>query len=157
MIGEDGKPHAARCSGFPGTNPRFSFWVRKGSSRNTAVYFEGGGACWDNTTCSLPIAGLIGTLIGLVAMMGNMSDPQLVAKGMATALLGTLYGAIVANTFFGPMAGKLKNNTAREVAYCEVAIEALRGIARSETPRNITDKLVARLPGPQREAILAAA
>jgi hypothetical protein len=58
VIGEDGKPHEARCSGFPGTDPRFSFWVRKGSSRNTAVYFEGGGACWDNTTCSLPIAGL---------------------------------------------------------------------------------------------------
>lgn len=104
-----------------------------------------------------PAYGMIGTLIGLVAMMGNMSDPQLVAKGMATALLGTLYGAIVANTFFGPMAGKLKNNTAREVAYCEVAIEALRGIARSETPRNIMDKLVARLPGPEREAVLAAA
>lgn len=104
-----------------------------------------------------PAYGMVGTLIGLVAMMGNMSDPKLVAKGMATALLGTLYGAIVANTFFGPMASKLKNNTAREIAYCEVALEALRGIARLDTPRNITDKLAARLPAPQRQAVLAAA
>jgi chemotaxis protein MotA len=104
-----------------------------------------------------PAYGMVGTLIGLVAMMGNMSDPKLVAKGMATALLGTLYGAIVANTFFGPMAGKLKNNTAREMAYCELAIEALRGIARADTPRNITDKLTSRLPTSQREAVLAAA
>lgn len=104
-----------------------------------------------------PAYGMIGTLIGLVAMMGNMSDPTLVAKGMATALLGTLYGAIVANAFFGPMAGKLKNNTAREVAYCEVAIEALRGIARADAPRNITDKLVARLDTDNRNKVLAAA
>lgn len=104
-----------------------------------------------------PAYGMVGTLIGLVAMMGNMSDPKLVAKGMATALLGTLYGAIVANTFFGPMAAKLKNNTAREIAYCELAIEALRGIARADNPRNITDKLASRLPAPQRPAVLAAA
>lgn len=55
--GEDGKMHAATCSGFPGTDPKFSFWARKGKSRNLAIYFEGGGACWDNTTCSLPVIG----------------------------------------------------------------------------------------------------
>lgn len=104
-----------------------------------------------------PAYGMIGTLIGLVEMMGNMSDPSLVGKGMATALVGTMYGAIAANVMFGPMATKLKNNTAREVAYCEVAIEALRGIARSETPRNITDKLIARLPPKERAAVQAAA
>ena len=104
-----------------------------------------------------PAYGMVGTLIGLVEMMGNMSDPTLVGKGMATALVGTMYGAIAANVFFGPMATKLKNNTNREIAYCEIAIEALRGIARSDTPRNITDKLIARLPAPERETVLAAA
>lgn len=104
-----------------------------------------------------PAYGMIGTLIGLVEMMGNMSDPSLVGKGMATALVGTMYGAIAANVFFGPMATKLKNNTNREIAYCEVAIEALRGIARADNPRDITDKLVVRLPVPEREKVLAAA
>lgn len=56
--GIDGKVHAAACSGFPGTDPRFSFWARKGKSRNLAIYFEGGGACWDNNTCSAPLVGL---------------------------------------------------------------------------------------------------
>ena len=104
-----------------------------------------------------PAMGMIGTLIGLVEMMGNMEDPSSVGKGMATALVGTMYGAIAANVMFGPMATKLKNNTAREVAYCEAAIEGLRGIARTEAPRNILDKLLARVPAAEREKMQAAA
>lgn len=56
VVGADGKLHAATCSGFPGTDARFSFWARRGSSKNLAVYFEGGGACWDDLTCTFPIA-----------------------------------------------------------------------------------------------------
>jgi len=58
VVGLDGKKHAAQCSGYPGTDPSFKFWARKGSSKNLVVYFEGGGACWDNLTCTFPIAGL---------------------------------------------------------------------------------------------------
>ncbi len=54
----DGKTYEAKCSGYPGTDPSFSFWARKGKSKNLVVYFEGGGACWDNLTCTFPIAGL---------------------------------------------------------------------------------------------------
>jgi Pectinacetylesterase len=53
--GLDGKPHQAMCSGFPGTDPRFSFWAKRGKSKNLVVYFEGGGGCWDNLTCTFPI------------------------------------------------------------------------------------------------------
>jgi hypothetical protein len=56
VIGADGKSHQATCSGFPGTDPRFSFWARRGTSKNLVVYFEGGGACWDDLTCSFPMA-----------------------------------------------------------------------------------------------------
>lgn len=56
--GMDGKMHEATCSGFPGTDPRFSFWSRKGKSKDLVIYFEGGGACWDGMSCSFPIAGL---------------------------------------------------------------------------------------------------
>lgn len=58
VVGLDGQAHQARCSGFPGTDPKFSFFVRRTASKNLVVYFEGGGACWDNLTCSFPIAGL---------------------------------------------------------------------------------------------------
>lgn len=54
VIGADGKQHAPTCSGYPGTNSKFSFWTKKGSSKNVAVYFEGGGACWNDATCSFP-------------------------------------------------------------------------------------------------------
>lgn len=103
-----------------------------------------------------PAYGMIGTLLGLVVMMGNMSDPSLIGKGMATALLGTLYGAVAANAFFGPLAAKLKNNTAREVAYCEAAIEGLKRIVRSQSPRVVLDALAVRVPGPVRATLQAA-
>jgi hypothetical protein len=57
VVGVDGNTYAPSCTGFPGTDPTFKFWARKSAtgSRNTLVYFEGGGACWDNFTCSFPI------------------------------------------------------------------------------------------------------
>lgn len=103
-----------------------------------------------------PAYGMIGTLMGLVVMMGNMSDPSLIGKGMATALLGTLYGAVAANAFFGPLATKLKNNTTREVAYCEAAIEGLKRIVRSQSPRVVLDALAVRVPGAVRATLQAA-
>ncbi len=54
---EDGSEFHPSCSGFPGTDPTFRFWARMGTSDKTVVYFEGGGACWDNLTCSFPIGG----------------------------------------------------------------------------------------------------
>lgn len=56
VIGPDGQQHAASCSAYPGTDPTFRFWTRRGSSRNLVVYFEGGGACWDDLSCTFPIA-----------------------------------------------------------------------------------------------------
>ena len=56
VTGLDGQPHSATCSGFPGTNPTFSYWVKPGASSNLMIYFVGGGACWDDLTCSNPFA-----------------------------------------------------------------------------------------------------
>jgi hypothetical protein len=57
VLGADGQPHAASCSGYPGTDPTFRFWVRPGDPKKVAVVFDGGGACWDNLTCSNPFGG----------------------------------------------------------------------------------------------------
>lgn len=59
VIGADGLPHQATCSGYPGTNPRFKFWVRPGDPKKLAVVFDGGGACWDDLTCSFPFGGAV--------------------------------------------------------------------------------------------------
>lgn len=58
VYGPDGASYEASCSAYPGTDPTFRFWARMGKSDRTVVYFEGGGACWDNLTCTFPSAGL---------------------------------------------------------------------------------------------------
>lgn len=103
-----------------------------------------------------PAMGMVGTLIGLVLMLGNMSDPKSIGPAMAVALLTTLYGALVANVIFGPILVKLESYTADEVTYREMVIEGLRGIARGESARNIQDKMVGVLP-PKAQAKLMAA
>lgn len=102
-----------------------------------------------------PAMGMIGTLIGLVLMLGNMADPKAIGPAMAVALLTTLYGAFIANVLFAPMLTKLENYTAYEVIYREMVIEGLRGIARTESPRNIQDQMAANLP-PKLQAKLEA-
>ena len=103
-----------------------------------------------------PAMGMIGTLVGLVLMLGNMADPKAIGPAMAVALLTTLYGAFVANVLFLPMKTKLESYTAYEVTYREMVVLGLRNIARGESPRNIQDQMLANLP-PKLQAKLEAA
>ena len=93
-----------------------------------------------------PAMGMIGTLIGLVAMLGNMADPIAIGPAMAVALLTTLYGAMIANCIFMPIVTKLENYSAHEALYREMVVMGLKYISRGESPRNITDQLIANLP-----------
>ena len=93
-----------------------------------------------------PAMGMIGTLIGLVAMLGNMADPKAIGPAMAVALLTTLYGAMIANCIFMPIVTKLEGYSAHEALYREMVVMGLKYISRGESPRNITDQLVANLP-----------
>ena len=103
-----------------------------------------------------PAMGMIGTLVGLVLMLGNMADPKAIGPAMAVALLTTLYGAFVANVMFGPILTKLEGYTDYEVTYREMVITGLRNIARGESPRNIQDQMVANLPPKMQEKLEAA-
>ena len=103
-----------------------------------------------------PAMGMIGTLVGLVVMLGNMRDPKAIGPAMAVALLTTLYGAFFANVFFGPIRTKLEGYTAYEIFYRGVVLEGLRNIARGESPRNIQDVLASNLPSKQQEKLAAA-
>jgi len=90
--------------------------------------------------------GMIGTLIGLVAMLGNMADPKAIGPAMAVALLTTLYGAMIANCIFMPIVTKLEGYSSHELLYREMVVMGLKYISRGESPRNITDQLIANLP-----------
>ena len=104
-----------------------------------------------------PAMGMIGTLVGLVAMLGNMADPKAIGPAMAVALLTTLYGAMIANTIFMPIVVKMKRYSTYESTYREMIIVGLQLISRGESGRNIQDQLVANLPPKEKQALLEAA
>lgn len=103
-----------------------------------------------------PAMGMIGTLIGLVQMLGNMEDAKAIGPAMAVALLTTLYGAMIANILFGPIVTKLEGYTAQEVIYRDMVLEGLRNISRGESGRLVQERMVATLPPKLQEKMLAA-
>lgn len=98
-----------------------------------------------------PAYGMIGTLMGLIMMLQDMSDPSGIGAGMAVALITTLYGAIVANVFFSPFAEKLGLMSRNEQLSMEIAIRGVIAIQSGESPRAINQKLQTYLPTKQRE------
>ena len=100
-----------------------------------------------------PAWGMIGTLIGLINMLKNLSDISSVGPNMSTALITTLYGSILANWIATPIAGKLKYNNDMEIMMKEVMIEGLLSIQAGENPRVIEEKLKSFLSPEQREAL----
>lgn len=84
-----------------------------------------------------PAMGMIGTLIGLVAMLSNMDDPKAIGPAMAVALLTTLYGAFLANVIAIPIANKLKIRLSEEKLNQELILDAVLGIQDGQNPRVI--------------------
>ena len=98
-----------------------------------------------------PAMGMIGTLIGLVQMMANMSDPKALGPAMAVALLTTLDGAVVANVFALPIADKLALRSKHERITKSLILEGISSIQAGLNPRVVEDLLKTYLPGNQRE------
>jgi chemotaxis protein MotA len=92
-----------------------------------------------------PAFGMIGTLLGLVMMLNNMSDPSAIGRGMAVALLTTLYGAVLSNLFFLPMSEKLGFYNREEIQSVELILRGVMAIQSGENPRLIEQKLQAVL------------
>ena len=96
---------------------------------------------WDTLGAMGPAWGMIGTLVGLVNMLNNMSDAGAIGPAMAVALITTLYGSLLANWICTPTSNKLKANNAAETMQKEVMIEGLLSIQAGENPRVIEEKL----------------
>ncbi|MBD3179646.1 MAG: motility protein A [Candidatus Latescibacteria bacterium] len=88
-----------------------------------------------------PAFGMIGTLIGLVAMLSQMNDPSKIGPGMAVAILTTFYGAFLANLFCLPMAEKLSVRSEKEIQRMELVIAGIMAIKEGDTPRVVEEKL----------------
>lgn len=88
-----------------------------------------------------PAMGMIGTLVGLVAMLQTLNDPAAIGPAMAIALLTTLYGALIAFVVCGPIAEKLDSRTKEESMAMEVVLEGYVSIAKGDNPMIIREKL----------------
>lgn len=93
-----------------------------------------------------PAFGMIGTLIGLIAMLKNLDDPASIGPSMGVALITTFYGSVLANLIFIPMSNKVGIKSKEEVLVREIMVEGLLSIQAGENPRIIEEKLKAFLP-----------
>ncbi len=108
---------------------------------------EAGYGVFKATAEVAPAMGMIGTLIGLVQMLSNMSDPKAIGPAMAVALLTTLYGAVIANAIATPIAEKLKLRSGEEKLTKTLILESISGIQEGLNPRVLEQLLMAYLPG----------
>jgi chemotaxis protein MotA len=104
-----------------------------------------------------PAWGMVGTIIGMVAMFANMSDPSKLGPAMATALLATLYGALIANMICLPLADKLHIKLEEEDISRSLIIDGILLIRESKSPALVKEMLVSYLPEHHRAEFVEAA
>ncbi|HEX4890766.1 MAG TPA: MotA/TolQ/ExbB proton channel family protein [Alphaproteobacteria bacterium] len=97
-----------------------------------------------------PAMGLIGTLVGLVQLLGNLQQPDTIGPAMALALLTTLYGTVLSNMVFAPLASKLERNSANEAMVLQVYALGAASISRQENPRRLEMLINSILPPAKR-------
>ena len=111
---------------------------------------EEGGRFFKVLGDAAPAFGMIGTLVGLVQMLSNMSDPSAIGPAMAVALLTTLYGALVSNLIAIPISEKMAAKLAIEELNRSIAIEGALHIQNKTNPDIMVEFLNAYLPEKQR-------
>ena len=108
--------------------------VREHADITAAKVFEGMGVY-------SPTLGIIGAVLGLMAVMQNLADPTRLGHGIAAAFTATVYGIGLANLFFLPVSAKLKVIIQRQTQMREMVIDGMLSIAQGENPRAIESKL----------------
>src|ERR1700680_3225648 len=118
---------------------------------NFLMHLDEGGKIYRAIGDGAPAFGMIGTLIGMVQMFANMTDPSKLGPFMATALLATLYGALVANLFCLPIADKLHGKLLDEETNRTLIIDGILMIRDSKSPTLVREMLLAYLPEKHRQ------
>ena len=129
-----------------GTRPEVIESIMRTEAEAVAGRHKNGRAILDQLGRFAPAYGMIGTLMGLIMMLSDMSDPAGIGEGMAVALITTLYGAIIANVFCMPFAEKLGFISKQELRSMEIVIRGIMAIQSGENPRVIEQKLNTFLP-----------
>lgn len=133
-----------------GTDPELVRSILETELSYVAERHRQGQGIFESMGAYAPAFGLVGTLIGLINMLRNLTDHEALGPGMAVALITTFYGVILANLIFLPLAGKLKDKSAQEILQKEIMIEGILSIQAGENPRIIEEKLIAFMPSAQK-------
>lgn len=116
----------------------------------TSTRHKGNAAIFDQWAGFAGAMGMIGTLIGLVAMLLNMADPSAIGPAMAVALLTTMYGAMIGNIFGAPVANILNIRNDEETLVKELILEGIMSIQAGDNPRTLEAKLLSFLAPAER-------
>jgi chemotaxis protein MotA len=109
------------------------FFYEEQQKKNASIFESAGGYS--------PTLGIIGTVMGLINVLGSLSNPDELGPAVALAFIATLYGISTANLVFLPIAGKLKLKMKLEIVQKELIIEGVMSIQAGENPRTLKEKL----------------
>ncbi|MGH8145795.1 MAG: flagellar motor protein [Rhodanobacteraceae bacterium] len=101
---------------------------------------------FENAGVYSPTMGILGAVMGLIAVMQNLADPSKLGEGIAAAFVATIYGIATAYLFMTPMSNKIKSITRSRSQLGELLVEGLVSIAQGDNPRHIENKLQGFLP-----------
>ncbi len=154
MTSEMGDPFIVRAIGMAvdGTDPELIESILESEVENETARHQQGKSLLDAYAKYAPAFGMIGTLLGLVAMLQNMDDPSKIGPGMAVALLTTLYGALISNLVCLPMADKLALRAGEEAFIKQIIIRGVMSIQQGDNPRIVEQKLLTFVPPSSRPA-----
>ncbi|MBQ9199457.1 MAG: motility protein A [Lachnospiraceae bacterium] len=128
-----------------GTDPELVRSILEAELINVDTRHQQNIGFWKDVASMGPAWGMIGTLIGLILMLKDLSDPDSIGPNMAVALITTLYGSVLANWVCAPASSKLAKLNDTEIKLKEVMIEGILSIQAGENPRVIEEKLKAFL------------
>ena len=133
-----------------GTDAELMENILRSEMEAVAQRHKTGKAMLDTLNKYAPAFGMIGTLVGLIIMLGNMDDPAAIGPGMAVALLTTLYGAALSNMMCAPISDKLALYSRREWQVREIIVRGILSIQVGDNPRVLEQKLKTCLPMSER-------
>jgi len=124
-----------------GTEPELLRDIMETELRHLEERHKKGKSIMETFGALAPAWGMIGTLVGLILMLASIEDPDALGLGMALALITTLYGSLMANLVFTPMAGKLGMKSKQEIQIRELMIMGILSIQSGDNPRIVEQKL----------------
>jgi len=124
-----------------GTEPQALRQIIESDLDNRESFDLQGARVFESMGIYSPTLGIIGAVMGLMAVMQNLGDPSKLGHGIAAAFVATIYGVALANLLFLPVSNKLKGVVLARANYQTMLLEGLIAIAEGENPRNIENKL----------------